>query len=128
MTALRTELNLTLAGLEWVARIGSLASIAFLVALFIGEWLHPSQITRSEWVGLLFFPIGVMAGMIVAWWKEGLGASITVASLSAFYLIYGYVFRNHIGGWAFVTFAAPGFLFLLHWLLLRRTGEKQVLT
>jgi hypothetical protein len=119
MTAHRTELNLTLVGMEWVARVGSIASIALLVALFIGEGLHPSQVTRTEWFGLLFFPIGVMAGMIVAWWKEGLGASITVASLLAFYLIYGYLFRNHIGGWWFVTFAAPGFLFLLHWLLLR---------
>jgi len=123
MTAHRTELNLPLVGLEWVARIGSIASIALLVALFIGEGLHPSQVSRTEWIALLFFPIGVMVGMIVAWWKEGLGASITVASLFAFYLIYGYIFSNHIGGWAFVTFAAPGFLFLLHWLLLR---EKQV--
>ena len=125
MTTLRTELNWTFVGLEWVARIGSVVSLTLLVALFIGEGLHPSQVARSEWVGLLFFPIGVMVGLIVAWWKEGLGASITVASLIAFYLIYGYLFRNHIGGWAFVTFASPGFLFLLHWLL-RRTRETHV--
>ena len=118
MTTLRTELNWTFVGLEWVARIGSVVSLTLLIALFIGEGLHPSQIARTEWVGLLFFPIGVMVGMIVAWWKEGLGASITVASLLAFYLIYGYLFSNHIGGWWFLTFAAPGFLFLLHWLLL----------
>lgn len=125
MTTRRTVLNLTLAGLEWIARIGSVASIALLVTLFIGEALDPSQVARREWVGLLFFPIGVMVGMIVAWWKEGLGASITVASLVAFYLIYGFLFNNHIGGWAFVTFASPGFLFLLHWLLLH-TGDKHV--
>lgn len=121
MTTHRTELNLTLMGLEWVARIGSVVSLTLLVALFIGEGLHPSQIARTEWVGLLFFPIGVMVGMVVAWRKEGLGGSITVASLVAFYVIYGYFFRNHIGGWAFVTFALPGFLFLLHWLVLRTT-------
>jgi hypothetical protein len=121
MTTHRTELNLTLMGLEWVARIGSVVSLTLLTALFIGEGLHPSQIARTEWVALLFFPIGVMVGMIVAWWKEGLGASITLASLVAFYVIYGYLFRNHIGGWAFVTFASPGFLFLLHWLMLRTT-------
>jgi len=125
MTTLRTELNWTFVGLEWVARIGSVVSLTLLVALFIGEGLHPSQVARSEWVGLLFFPIGVMLGMIVAWWKEGLGASITVTSLIGFYVIYGYLFRNHIGGWAFVTFASPGFLFLLHWLL-RPTRETHV--
>jgi hypothetical protein len=125
ITTQRTDLNLTLVGLEWVARIGSIASLALLVALFIGEGLHPSQVARREWVGLLFFPVGVIVGMIVAWWKEGLGAAITLSSVLAFCLIYGYLFRNHIGGWAFVTFASPGFLFLLHWLLLR-TGEKRV--
>jgi len=124
MTTHRTELNLTLMGLEWVARIGSVVSLTLLIALFIGEGLHPSQIARTEWVGLLFFPIGVMVGMIVAWWKEGFGASITVASLVAFYVIYGYLFRNHIGGWAFVTFASPGFLFLFHWLVLRTTRAE----
>lgn len=125
MTTRGTGLNLPLVALEWAARIGSIASLALLVALFIGEGLHPSQVARTEWVGLVFFPIGVMVGMIIAWWKEVLGASITVASLVAFYLIYGFLFSNHIGGWAFVTFAAPGFLFLLHWLLLR-SREKQV--
>lgn len=126
MTTRRTDLNLILVLLEWVARIGSIASLALLVALFIGEGFHPSQVARAEWVGLLFFPIGVMVGMIVAWWKESLGASITVASLIAFYLIYGYLFSNHTGGWAFVAFAAPAFLFLLHWLLLR-TRESLLL-
>ena len=124
MSAHRTELNLTLVGLEWIARIGSVVSLTLLVALFMGEALHPSQVARSEWVGLLFFPIGVTVGMIIAWWKEGLGACITVVSLIAFYLLYGYLLRNHVGGWAFVTFASPGFLFLLHWLL-RRTAEER---
>ena len=124
MTTDRIEPNLTMTGLEWVARVGSLVSIGLLLALFIGEGLHPAQVGPREWVGLFFFPVGVVVGMIVAWWKEGLGAAITVASLLAFYVVYGYLFRSHVGGWAFVTFAAPGFLFLLHWLLLR-SGEKQ---
>jgi hypothetical protein len=112
-------------GLEWIARIGSVVSLTLLVALFIGEALHPSQVARSEWVGLLFFPIGVTVGMIIAWWKEGLGASITVVSLIAFYFLYGYLLRNHVGGWAFVTFASPGFLFLLHWLLQHTVEERR---
>lgn len=124
MIAHRVEPNLTMAGLEWGARVGSLVSIGLLLALFIGEGLHPDQVGPKEWVGLLFFPVGVVVGMIVAWWKEGLGAVITISSLLAFYVVYGYLFRNHIGGWAFITFAAPGFVFLLHWFLLRG-GEKQ---
>jgi len=116
--------NWSLMGLEWLARIASLASIALLGALFIGEALHPSQVGAKEWVGLVFFPGGVMLGMVLAWWKEGLGAAVTVGSLVAFYLIYGYLLRNHLGGWAFVTFAAPGFLFLLHWLLVHNVRKS----
>ena len=110
-------INLPLLFLQWIARIGSVASIAVLITLFIGELLHPSQIAHREMIGLLFFPIGVMVGMIIAWWKEGVGASITIASLITFYLVYGYLLGSHIGGWAFVTFSSPGFFFLLHWIL-----------
>jgi hypothetical protein len=119
----RIEPSVTLLGLEWIARVGSLVSIGLLMALFIGEGFHPAQIAPQEWTGLLFFPVGVVLGMIIAWWKEGAGATITLTSLAAFYVVYGYLLRNHIGGWFFIAFAAPGFLFLLHWLLLRKTGK-----
>lgn len=112
----RLDSNLPLAMIKLLARLSSIASITLLVLLFWGEAIHPSQISRTEWVGLVFFPIGITIGMVVAWWKEGLGSAITVGSLVAFYVVYGYVFKNHIGGWAFIVFASPGLLFLLHWL------------
>lgn len=123
MSTSRIYLGFPLAIIEMLARVGSIASITLLLLLFQGEAFHPSEISPREWIGLLFFPIGVIAGMIVAWWKEGVGSVITVGSLAAFYLVYGYVMRNHIGGWAFLTFASPGFLFLLHWLL--RDGDRE---
>ncbi len=126
MSINKTDLGLPLAVIELLARVGSIASITLLVLLFMGEGLHPSDISPREWAGLLFFPIGVMVGMIIAWWREGLGSAVTLGSLLAFYLVYGYLLRNHIGGWAFIVFASPGFLFLLHWLL-RDTGEKHAL-
>jgi len=126
MTTIKLELNRGLVGLEWVARIASIVSIALLVSLFIGEALHPSQVAAREWIGLLFFPVGITLGMIVAWWKEGTGAAVSVGSLIAFYLVYGYLFGSHVGGWAFVLFTAPGFLFLLHWLLVHKR-KKQIL-
>lgn len=122
----RIDLGLPLAVIELLARVGSIASITLLILLFMGEGLHPSEISPREWAGLLFFPIGVMVGMIIAWWKEGLGSAVTLGSLLAFYLVYGYLLRNHIGGWAFITFASPAFLFLLHWFL-RDVGQKHAL-
>lgn len=113
----RIDLGLPLALIEFLARLGSIASIALLVLIFWGDAVHPSDISRTEWLGLVFFPIGITIGMVLAWWKEGLGSAITLGSLVAFYLVYGYIFKNHIGGWAFVVFASPGFLFLLHWFL-----------
>jgi hypothetical protein len=116
MSTNRIDLDLPLSVIELLARGGSIASITLLVSLFMGDALHPSEISSNEWAGLLFFPAGVTIGMIVAWWKEGLGSAVTLLSLLAFYLIYGYLLRNHIGGWVFIAFASPGFLFLLHWL------------
>ena len=113
----KIDLGLPLAIIELLARVGSIASITLLLMLFVGEGFHPSKISTNEWAGLLFFPIGVVIGMAIAWWKEGLGSVITVGSLIGFYLVWGYVMRNHIGGWWFLVFASPGFLFLLHWLL-----------
>lgn len=123
MSTSRIDLGLPLAIIELLARVGSIASITLLVWLFMGEALHPAEISPREWPGLLFFPVGVMVGMFIAWWKEGLGSALTLGSLLAFYLVYGYLMRNHIGGWAFIVFASPGFLFLLHWLF-RGAGEK----
>jgi hypothetical protein len=126
MLSNRIDLSLALAVIELLARVGSIASITLLVMLFAGEGLHPSQVAPKEWVGLLFFPTGVVIGMIVAWWKEGVGSAVTVGSLLAFYLVYGYLMRNHLGGWAFIVLASPGFLFLLHWLL-RGTEQRHAL-
>ncbi|HEX7331310.1 MAG TPA: hypothetical protein VF290_07415 [Pyrinomonadaceae bacterium] len=112
----RIDSGFPLAIVELLARVGSVASITFLLVLFQGEMRNPSEISSGEWSGLIFFPIGVIIGMVVAWWKEGAGAAITLGSLLGFYLVYGYFMRYHIAGWAFFVFASPSLLFLLHWL------------
>ena len=116
-------LGLPLAVIELLARVGSIASVTLLILIFASEGFHPSEISNTEWAGLIFFPIGVVIGMAIAWWKEGVGSVVTLGSLLGFYLVYGYLLRNHIGGWAFIAFASPGLLFLLHWLF-RSVGEK----
>lgn len=113
----RIDLHVPLKVIDYLARIGSVASITFLLMLFAGEGFHPSKISTNEWAGLVFFPIGVVIGMAIAWWKEGVGSIVTLGSLLGFYVVWGYFLRNHIGGWWFIVFASPGFLFLLHWLL-----------
>jgi hypothetical protein len=113
----RSDLRVPLAIIELLARAGSIASITLLILIFWGEAFRPSEISATEWVGLVFFPLGVVIGLVIAWWKEGVGSAVTVGSLVSFYIVYGYLLRNHIGGLWFIAFASPGFLFLAHWLL-----------
>jgi hypothetical protein len=63
----------------------------------------------------------------LALWREGLGAAITVGSLVIFYLAYHAKTGTFPSGWAFVVLAAPGFLFLLSWLL-SRGGDTAAIT
>jgi hypothetical protein len=118
MSAIRTEKNWMMLSLRWLARAGSILSILLLLLFIFGEEFQPAKITLKEWVGLAFFPFGLVVGMIVAWWKEGVGAGITLASLLAFYVVFGFLFGDSLGGW-FIVFAAPGFLFLFCWILSR---------
>jgi len=122
----RMDLGFPMALVEFLARIGSVMSITLLVLIFQAEALHPSDIAPKEWFGLVFFPIGIIIGLAIAWWKEGLGISITMGSLLAFYLVYGYLLEYHVGGWAFVIFASPAFLFFFHWVLRHVSHEQAI--
>lgn len=123
----RIEVSFPLALIKFLARLGSVTSITMLLLLFRAEAFNPSEVPPQQWFALIFFPIGVIIGMVIAWWREGLGVSVTLGSLLAFYFVYGYLLRYHISGWAFVVFASPAFLFLLHWLL-HRVEERYALS
>jgi hypothetical protein len=111
--------------LRWVARLWSIASIGLILLFFVGEGIAPGTVSAKEWVGLVFFPIGVVVGMLVAWRKEIWGGSLTVVSLLAFYGVYGYLLNGAFPrGWAFIVFSAPGMLFLAYALVSRRIHRE----
>lgn len=99
--------------LRWLARLCSVVSVGLLLVFVVGEGFNPARVALREWLLLWFFPLGVAVGLIVAWWREGLGGGVSVGSLLAFYALHGLleggVFPR---GWAFILFAAPGGLFL----------------
>lgn len=107
--------------LRWTARVWSVASITLVLGFIVGEGFNPSG--PNEWLGVLFFPIGISVGLILAWWKEGLGGSLTVGSLLAFYVVHLVTVGTFPRGLAWLAFAAPGFLFLLCWHRSRK-GRK----
>ncbi len=108
-----------LVGLRWVARAASVVSIGLLAAFAFGGG-EPGLPTAKEWVALALFPAGVVAGMVLAWWKEVPGGLVTAASLMAFYAVM-YSGRGVLpGGPYFVLFALPGLVLLVCGLLDRR--------
>jgi len=120
-------MKLTILTIRWLARISSLLSIGMLALFVVGEPFNPARISPREWVGLAFFPAGVALGMIIAWWKEGLGAAISIASLLGFYTIFGWLLGSNVKGPWFVIFVFPAFLFLIAWFL-SRTKFPEVTT
>lgn len=100
--------------LRWTGRIWSLASLAFLISFALGNRATP---TGSEVVGLVLFPGGVAAGLVIGWWREGAGGATAVMSLAAFYA-WSLLFHGGVphGPW-FLLVAAPGPIFVICALL-----------
>ena len=72
---------------RWAARAWSGISILFVIISAAGETLGNQSPGPSghEWVGLALFPIGVCLGLALAWFREGLGGTLALACLVAFY-------------------------------------------
>ena len=103
--------------LRMLARAASVLSLALLVmfAFSGGNWPSP-----REWLMIAFFPVGVAAGMVLAWRHEVLGGAVTIASLVGFYAIaWSADASRPLGPW-FVVFALPGLLLLACGLLTPR--------
>ena len=105
---------------RWFARATSLLSIGLLLLFIIGEGSDLRAVAGRQWIGLLFFPFGVVVGMLVAWKRELLGSLLSIASLVCFYIVYGFILSGRLpGAWAFAAFTSPAFFFLLTWLMER---------
>lgn len=87
----------------------------------MGEGIDTNRVMPREWFGLLFFPFGLVLGMFIAWWSEAVGSIISIASLLAFYVIYGYFMSGNLfQSWVFLLFGLPSFLFFICWLASKR--------
>lgn len=110
--------------LRWTARVWSLGTIILVLAFIVGEGDNP--VGPDEWLGFLFFPFGICVGMVLAWRWEALGGIVTVGSFGVFYMVRLATAGRLPEGWAWLVFAAPGFLFLLAWFLSRKATEAAV--
>ena len=111
----REHETFVLHALRLLARAASVVCIAVILLFFIGEGIDFGKIAAKEWVGLLFFPVGVFVGLVMAWREEILGEIITIASVTGFYLVYGLLLSGTIRqGWLFLLFLVPGVLSVLY--------------
>lgn len=104
-------------GLRWTARLASVVCLAIIFLFFIGEGFDARSVAFREWIGLAFFPFGVLVGLVLAWREEIAGGIVAIASVIAFYLVYGLVLSGNLWqGWAFLPFLVPAALFVLYGL------------
>jgi len=85
----------------------------------------PFPSALRDLVGLLLFPVLTGVGLVVAWWREGLGGAITVGSLIAFYIWLGVMDGRLPRGPWFALVAAPGLLFLVVWAMVRMIRRRE---
>ncbi len=99
--------------IHWIARVCAATSIAILL-LFVSsafqDMRQPPSLT--ELVGLAFFPVGVLLGLLLGFWQPVIGGSVAMMSLLAFYSWHVVVAGGFPSGPYFVWFAFPGLLFL----------------
>jgi len=114
MSTSKTTPSLLLTTVRWFARISSIPIIVVFLVMFFGEGFDPAKVKPTEWLMLLFGPFGFMLGMILGWWKEGLGGAITIVSFSGAMLVGDY---SGSGATNMAICALPGFLFAFAWFL-----------
>lgn len=106
--------------LRWVARLTSLGTVGIILAFAFGEGGAPRPL---EWLMLAFFPIGLVVGLLLGWWRELLGGAVAVGSLAMFYVVMIVLGKSVPTTPYFAILGAPGALFLVAGLW-RRLGAK----
>lgn len=106
--------------LRWSARASSLASVGLLSMFLFGDEAKLGTVTPTEALMIGLFPVGLAVGLLLAWFREGLGGSLAVASVAAFYAVHLALSGRLPGGPWFLIFSLPAPLFLASWAVRRR--------
>jgi len=107
--------------LRWAGRITSLIILGF-IALSLTE---PSgRPTARQAVALVFFPGLLAIGLVLAWWREGLGAAIATIGILGFY-VWSLVSGGPVarGPWFLVCWS-PALFFAAAWYLQRPSAPS----
>ena len=106
----------------WIARICGLLFVALVLVIGVAEALSPDELspTPQEWVGIIFFPVGVCVGYMLGWRWQLLGGSVALGSFAAFF-VWLATERGGIRAWpVFLLCPVPALLLVTHWFVSRR--------
>ena len=100
---------------RWTARVLSLL-IILVVGFEMAEGFQQGAIVSIEAVPIALLFLGVILGMILAWWWEGLGGAVTVGSMVGVAVAFD-LLKGHFPPAMASVFAVPALLFLLSRIL-----------
>ena len=105
--------------MRWIGRLWGLVLIVFLPILLLFNY---SSLPEGSGPAYRIVFITIVVGMIVAWWREGLGALVSSAGLVGFYAAVWAYEKSNFAMWAGASFVyvLPPIVFLLASSLLRR--------
>lgn len=112
--------NRLLSVFRWTARISSISCLGLLLLFFLGEGFPLRGASAQSLALAACFPVGVIIGTVIGWWRDLLGGIVAIGSLVGFYVLGRLFSSSFPHGFAFLAFAFPGFLFLLSGLLALR--------
>lgn len=111
--------------LRWTARIWS--GVVFAIAILEIAFPDPyatEPVPAVDWFLLSLWGVAVL-GLAVAWRREAIGATVTIAAMfvreMAFFLIKGFWHPAFLLVWVFVI--PPAILFLVAWKLTKSAGK-----
>ena len=108
----------------WLARIVGLMSLGFLLFMLGAHLIEggdgSSFASTAELLSFIFFPIGLVVGLALCFWRPIAGGLFVIIDMLAFFIIRPDLILDPI----FAFLAMPGVAFLLYGIFKRKMAPK----
>lgn len=123
------------AGIRWTARVVGTLLVFFTLFIFIGEIIEgyhrngkPETFNILQIITFIFWFLG-LAGLILAWWKEGAGGIFSfICTVIFLILVKVNATVNPEARFMFILFIflIPSALFIIYWWLEKKTAQNEL--
>lgn len=116
-----------IAGIRWFARILGALLVLFFVSSVIQGMVDPpvsgtGKMTSQELI-LMAGMIAMVLGIIIAWFREGLGGLLVVGGF-IYFVAVELIQRKQFDAWFLLAFLAVGVLHLICWQLSKQAQSQ----